>query len=335
MVVADHGQDDGARWEAIRVFRAYRLDAGLPGLRFIHPRWTGMWSALERAGADLYYTSCAGMHVGLLALFSRRFRKRFVFRVASDSDCDGSRLLVPFARDRWLYAYGLRRADAILVQSVAQTQALRRNYGLASRVAGMLVEKPLATPSRDIDVLWVSNIRREKRPDRILELTANLPGVKVHMVGGPLRDEEALFHEIEGAARARPNVTFHGRLPYRDANALYGRSRLLVNTSDVEGFPNSYLQAWIRGVPVVTLIDPDRVIEREGLGVATSSPAGIARAVRALLDDPAAWKAASDRCLAYMIREYGEDRILSTYLETFERVARGDASGDKMIASHV
>jgi glycosyltransferase involved in cell wall biosynthesis len=335
MVVADHGQDDGARWEAIRVFRAYRLDAGLPGLRFIHPRWTGMWSALERAGADLYYTSCAGMQVGLLALFCRRFRKRFVFRIASDSDCDGSRLLVPFARDRWLYAYGLRRADAILVQSIAQAEALRRNYGLASRVAGMLVEKPLPAPRRDIDVLWVSNIRREKRPDRILELTATLPGVKVHMVGGPLRDEEALFREIEAAARARPNVTFHGRLPYWDANALYGRSRLLVNTSDVEGFPNSYLQAWIRGVPVVTLIDPDRVIEREGLGVPASSPSGIARAVRAVLDEPAAWQAASDRCLAYMAREYGDDRILSTYLETFDRVAPRDAAGDKMIASHV
>ena len=335
MVVADHGQDDGAQWEAIRVFRAYRLDAGLPVLRFIHPRWTGMWSALERAGADLYYTSCAGMHVGLLALFCRRFRKRFVFRIASDSDCDGSRLLVPFARDRWLYAYGLRRADAILAQSVAQAHTLRCNYGLASRVAGMLVEKPLPTHGREIDVLWVSNIRREKRPDRILELTAILPGVKVHMVGGSLRDEEALFREIEGAARARPNVTFHGRLPYWDANALYGRSRLLVNTSDVEGFPNSYLQAWIRGVPVVTLIDPDGVIEREGLGVAAGSPAGIASAVRALLDDPGAWKAASDRCLAYMAREYGDDKILSTYLETFERVARRDDAGDKMIASHV
>ena len=51
-------------------------------------------------------------------------------------------------------------------------------------------------------------------------------------------------------------------------DALYDRAKVLVNTSDVEGFPNSYLQAWIRGVPVVTLIDPDGVIEREGLGVA-------------------------------------------------------------------
>ena len=186
MVVGDYGQTDGARWQAIRVFKAYRRDAGLPVLRFIHPRWTGLWSALKRADADLYYTSCAGMEVGLLALFCRRYRRRFVFRTASDTDCDRSRLLVQHARDRWLYEQGLRRAGAILVQSVSQAKTLAQSYGLPSRVAGMLVEHPLSTATRDIDVLWVSNIRRLKRPDRLLEFAERLPHVKIHMVGGSL-----------------------------------------------------------------------------------------------------------------------------------------------------
>jgi len=136
MVVADYGQRDATLWERIRTFKAYRPDAGIPVLRFIHPRWTGMWSALARADADVYYTSCAGMQVGLIALFCRRHRRRLVFRAASDTDCDRSRLLVRFARDRWLYAYGLRRAHAILVQSAWQQETLARSYGLSSRVGG-------------------------------------------------------------------------------------------------------------------------------------------------------------------------------------------------------
>jgi glycosyltransferase involved in cell wall biosynthesis len=333
MVVADYGQRDGAEWEAIRVFKAFRLEAGLPAVRFVHPRWTGMWSALARADADLYYTSCAGMQVGLVALFCRSFRRRFVFRTASDTDCDGSRLLVSFARDRWLYAYGLRRANAILVQSASQAETLARNYGLAGRVAGMLVETPLPVAVRDIDVLWVSNIRREKRPDRVLELAGRLPEVKVHMVGGSLPGEEALYLDIRLTATATANVSFHGRLSYWDANELYGRAKLLVNTSDVEGFPNSYLQAWIRGVPVVTLIDPDGVIEREGLGVAAGSAAQIPSAIGHLLSNPAAWKAASDRCRAFMAREYGEDRVLAPYLDTFENVMRMGTAKAEMIVS--
>jgi len=333
MVVADYGQRDGAEWEAIRVFKAFRLEAGLPAVRFVHPRWTGMWSALARADADLYYTSCAGMQVGLVALFCRSFRRRFVFRTASDTDCDRSGLLVRFARDRWLYAYGLRRANAILVQSASQAETLARNYGLAGRVAGMLVETPLPVAVRDIDVLWVSNIRREKRPDRVLELAGRLPEVKVHMVGGSLPGEEALYLDIRLTATATANVSFHGRLSYWDANELYGRAKLLVNTSDVEGFPNSYLQAWIRGVPVVTLIDPDGVIEREGLGVAAGSAAQIPSAIGHLLSNPAAWKAASDRCRAFMAREYGEDRVLAPYLDTFENVMRMGTAKAEMIVS--
>ena len=333
MVVADYGQKDAAQWEAIRIYKAYRLDAGIPVLRFVHPRWTGMWSALKRADADLYYTSCAGMQVGLVALFCRRFGKRFVFRAASDTDCDGSRLLVRFARDRWLYEYGLRRADAILVQSASQAQALARHYGLAGRVAGMLVEKPPPDTARDVDVLWIGNIRQVKRPDRILELADRLPEVKIHVAGGSLRDEEALFRNVKRAASAKSNVSFHGRLSYWDANELYGRARVLVNTSDVEGFPNSYLQAWVRGVPVVTLIDPDGVIEREGLGVAASSVEEIPAAIRHLLSNASAWRAAGDRCRAFMAREHGEDRVLSVYLDTFEKAMRSNTPGASLLAA--
>jgi glycosyltransferase involved in cell wall biosynthesis len=332
MVVFDYGQPDGAAWDGIRTYKAFSLDAGVPVLRFVHPRWTSLWSALARADADVYYTSCAGMQVGQIALFCRRHGKRLVFRAASDSDCDPSRLLVSHARDKWLYAYGLRRADAILVQSDWQARAMAQNYGLASRQASMLVEQSPPASVRDIDVLWVGNIRRVKRPDRALELAAALRTDVMHMAGGPLHGEETLYREIRDAAATAANIRFHGRLSYWEANQLYGRASVLVNTSDVEGFPNSYLQAWVRGVPVITFIDPDGVIRREGLGVAVSTPDRLAEAVRGLLHNRAAWQAASDRCLAYMAREYGEDKVLPAYLAAFE--GAGVGAGPSMMVAN-
>lgn len=318
-VVADWGQEDGRQWQGIRVFKAYRRQAGIPMLRFFHPRWTRLWSALARADADVYYTSCAGMHVGLIAMFCRRRGRRFVFRAASDPDCDRSRLplLVRYARDRWLYAYGLRRADAILVQSAGQAEALGRSYGLRAGIAEMLVDTPVAAPMRDIDVLWVGNLKRVKRPDRVLQLARALPGAHIHVVGGETPGEEALFQEFVQGATATEHLTYHGRVPYRAACALYGRARVLLNTSDVEGFPNAYLQAWQNGVPVVTLIDPDGVIEREGLGIVCSSAEELSGAVQRLLGDQTAWAHASTRCSAFMVRHYNEERILADYLAAF------------------
>lgn len=328
MVVSDRGQPDGAQWDGIRVFRSFRPGAGIPVLRFFHPRWTGLWSALTRADADIYYTSCAGMHVGLVALFCRRFRRRFVFRAASDPDCDSARLplLVRYARDRWLYTYGLRRADARLVQSDVQARALASSYRLPSRIAGMLVDAPACVAARDIDVLWIGNIKPVKRPDRILEIGARLPRTTIHVAGGETPGEEACYRHFTAGARDADNIVYHGRLPYREATALYGRARVLLNTSDVEGFPNAYLQAWISGVPVVTRIDPDAIIAREGLGYTADSSEGLADAVDRLLNDEPHWQSTSDRCRNYMARAYDEDRILREYLDTFRSVMRGSAA---------
>ena len=333
MVTADYGQADAGVWEGIRVYKAYRPKAGLPVVRFLHPRWSGLWSALGRADAQLYYTSCAGMQVALLALFCARHGRRFVFRCASDSDCDPAQLLIRHARDRWLYAYGLRRADAILVQSSAQAASLAGHFGLTGRLAGLLVEPAQPEGERDIDVLWVGNIRRVKRPDRVLALAARLPEVGIHIVGGPLPDEETLYQQIRRERLRSPNLTFHGRMAYREVSAMYARARLLVNTSEVEGFPNAYLQAWIHGVPVVSYLDPDGVIGRHGLGAVVASPLQMRAEVMRLLGEPEALAAASARCRAFMAREFAEDRILAPYLTAFEELIRDRADSPAMLAT--
>ena len=140
MVVGDYGQPDGARWDGVTVFKAYKPDAGIPVVRFVHPRWTRTWQALRRADADVYYTSCAGMMVGLMAMFCRMYGRGLVFRLASDADADPQRLLIRYRRDKVLYAFGLRRAHAVLSQHGAQQAALLGSYGVPSAVADMLVE---------------------------------------------------------------------------------------------------------------------------------------------------------------------------------------------------
>lgn len=333
MVTADHGQEDGALCGRIRVYKAYRPQAGVPLLRFVHPRATGLWSALGRADAQIYYTSCAGMHLGLMALYCARHHRRLVFRCASDADCDPARLLIRYARDRWLYGYGLRRADAILVQSAAQAASLHRHFGLAGRLAGMLVEPAPEAAARGIDVLWVGNIRRVKRPERLLALAEQLPEATIHMVGGPVADEAALYERIRREAASHANLTFHGHCSYFDANSLYGRARLLVNTSDLEGFPNAFLQSWIRGVPVVSFTDPDGLIRRHGLGAAVASPAEMRAAIRRLLGDPGALAEAGARCRAYVAREYAEERILAPYLAAFEELTRHSPGTTRLSAA--
>lgn len=318
MVVGDFGQPDGEVFGGVRTFKAFKPTAGLPGLRFIHPRWTGLWGAVSRAGADVYYYSCAGMMLGLLAMYCSLHRRRLVFRAASDSDCSRQTLLAKYQRDRWLYEFGLRRTDAVLVQSATQQAAMLANYGASSTIVRGLIERPLeasSTVRKDIDVLWVANMRQLKRPDRFIEVAKALPQYRFHMAGGSLPGEEGLFQLVQAQARDVGNLTIHGRVPYLEIGRLFDRARLVANTSEVEGFPNTFLQAWVRGIPVATLFDPDRIVARESLGTSHDSVSDMVCGLTAMLGSAELYAKLSHNTTAFMEKNFGSEKVLGPYLD--------------------
>jgi len=324
MIVADHGQPDGAAWEGVRTYKAYRPEEGVPVIRFLYPRWTKLRSAMQRAQADIYYTSCAGAQLAQLALFARPRGRKLVFRVASDSDCDPRTLLVSYWRDRKLYGWGLKRADLVLAQTPAQQSALERNFGVASDVIGPLFEPGGSRPpfaARDIAALWVGNLRPLKRPGLLLEAAARLPQLAFHMIGGPMPGEEAFFEQLRRQAATLPNVTFHGFIPRQRIGEYFERARVLVGTSETEGFPNTYLQAWSRGTPVVAFIDPQRLIATQGLGRVVKSPEELQAAIAKLGGEPHAWQAASARSRCY-IDQRTQEHAIGAYAQALAGVMR-------------
>jgi glycosyltransferase involved in cell wall biosynthesis len=87
---------------------------------------------------------------------------------------------------------------------------------------------------------------------------------------------------------AMPAVEYVGQKTLAEVNELLARAHVLVNTSEHEGFPNTFIQAWMREVPVVSLrIDPDGVLGREGIGVLAQTEEQLVEAVRILVTDPA------------------------------------------------
>ncbi|MCG8015851.1 MAG: glycosyltransferase family 4 protein [Candidatus Thiodiazotropha sp. 'RUGA'] len=323
MVVGDYGQEDGAVWQGIETYKTYKVNEGIPLFRFVYPRWTSTWAALSRANADVYVTSCAGMQVGLLALFCKKNNKNFIYRMASDTDADPNEVIIKHWRDKKLYEYGIRKAAHIVCQNQKQCELLKLNYKLSATLIKSLVEKPLKDYSqykRDIEILWVANIRKIKRPNLAIELAQRLPHRHFNMVGGPLTGHQELYLDIEKEAGLAENINFFGRIPYHDVGDLYDRARVFVNTSDKEGFPNTFLQSWRRGVPVVTFFDPDGLITREGLGYAVNSMDEMEQVVEKLINDDDEWLLFSNRCRAYVELHHGDDVVIKPFLNVLQQV---------------
>ena len=88
MIVHDEGQGQLRVHDGITAIAAQSRHGGIKGLRFFHPRATRLLSALIAADADTYYQSPAGAYTGITGWFCRATGRRFIFRIASDSDCE-------------------------------------------------------------------------------------------------------------------------------------------------------------------------------------------------------------------------------------------------------
>jgi glycosyltransferase involved in cell wall biosynthesis len=143
----------------------------------------------------------------------------------------------------------------------------------------------------------------------VLDLAACMPEVSFHMIGGEDARTGSLYHEIKERSATVPNVLFEGPKSYEEVEQRMAHTQLLINTSESEGFPNTYMQAWVRGTPVVAMFDPDGLIEREGLGAAVSTLEQMSTAIRGLLRDQENWGRVSTRCRQYVSARHGEKAV--------------------------
>jgi len=322
MIAFDDGQGARRVVDGITVIAAHSRHGGLPGIKFFHPRASKLFSALAAADADVYYQSPAGAFTGITAWFCRMTGRKFIFRVASDSDCEKEHSRINLWRDRKLYEYGLRHADLVAVQTEFQGNMLRQNHGLESSVVNMLVEPPRrSTPPvrKDIDVLWLGNLRSLKRPEMVLELARQLPHVHFTLAGGPCPYPwgYTYFDDVKAAVARLSNVSMPGGVRYTESGEWFDRARIFLNTSSIEGFPNTFLQAWIRGVPVVSFFDPDGLIRRLQLGQVATTIDDMREFIRGLLDVDVYRENIGRRARDFVSREF-TSAAAARYLELLE-----------------
>lgn len=329
MVSADFGQPARTTVDGVQVERAYPPFGGLPGLRFFHPRLSGLWAALSRVDADVVYQRTAGALTGLCALWARRHGRRFVFACAHDYDVLARSPVLTNPRDAWLYRHGLHAADAVLAQSEEQVAALARNHGLRAGLVRNVIElPPVARPEAPADaVVWVGTVKPEKRPTWILDAARALPHVRFVVAGGPPPppSSDAAYRAFRQAAATRPNVEVLGFVAPDDVRRLLSRARIFAHTSPAEGFPNTLLEAWAEGVPSVSVVDPGDAVSAAGAGLLCDDVTSFTAAIASLWSDDRARHAAGVRAREHVARWHAPDVVAGAFEEAVGLVTRAPA----------
>lgn len=114
-------------------------------------------------------------------------------------------------------------------------------------------------------------LKGKKRPRLFLELAKRFPNEKFVMVGGKFEKCKEDYESVEVMAKQIPNLEFKGFLQFKETEEEFSKAKLFVNTSEYEGFPNTFLQAWSRGIPIISFIDLDGMIQDFSLGIVVNN----------------------------------------------------------------
>ena len=140
------------------------------------------------------------------------------------------------------------------------------------------------------------------------------------MIGGPSAGEAGLFKAVQSQARSLKNVEFLGFVPYAQVETEFDRALLVVNTSDSEGFPNTFLQAWARGVPTVSFIDAGARLNGENVGLRARSLGEMVKVIGELVSSESRRQFEGKRCLSYFEKCHSSKHILDLYEQAFREL---------------
>lgn len=289
-----------------------------------------VWADVD---ADVYVAFGANEATAELARFCLARGRALIVSLASDISFDAfvyenSVEPDPYGMAGHYIWYGMRHATEVVVQTERQQQLLAARVGRTST----LIRNPAPSHTRTVArsapryggrLLWIGRDDPNKRYDEALMLAAALPHRPLIMVCNGIQAVGAAL--IADLQQRLPNLALADHVALADVDALFRSSDLLINTSVVEGFPNTFLQAGMHGIPIVSMaVDPDGVLGTHGCGkVANGTREDFAHCVEALLTDTTAYAAAAEANVRWVREHHDADTCTAQLQSVVRRVLAG------------
>ena len=339
-ITFDEGQDAFVDCDGVHVYRAYASGEGLRGIRLVHPKMTRVWQLMSRINARVYLCMGAGIEAWIIALACKYFLpgSRSIFCVASDDNTIQRPAALKSRLERLAYVHSLPWFDVVISQTEQQRQGLKEHHNIESSVIPM-PRAPLAERSFDeirsghaadrstsaarFSVLWIGRWVAVKRLEWLLDLASQLPEIDFQVVGKANQGFSEYTDGLNERAAQLPNVRVHGKVTESELIDIYQGCQCLINTSIMEGFPTTFLEAWSIGMPCITTFDPDGIVASKEVGwVAADLQALKSHLVR--ISNPLnaqVLQAASERSKRLFDERFSMSAILPSYKTLIQNLA--------------
>jgi glycosyltransferase involved in cell wall biosynthesis len=260
----------------------------------------------------------------------RRLSIKTVMCLASDSDLDsdylpGDHSLNDYSTPKWMAHYSLEMADHIFVQTESQLRALASRFGRRGEIirnpVQITADDPAGWPTRSgrNAILWIGRSDTfHKQPLVFLQLAKRCPDLSFLMIVN--KTHAHVFDALQ--AGCPPNLIIIERVPHPEIWNYYRRARVFVSTSAYEGFPNTFLQCAVAGVPVTSLtVDPEGMLSQHHCGLLAGGDLDkLERDVRSLWADDDLAESYALNFHRYALAHHGLDNQIQRVEALLQRV---------------
>lgn len=263
-----------------------------------------LWKKLKAICPDVIYQRMGTSHAGVGAYYARKYGCKMVLHIASDSD------IVPFNMkkqinfvihnfERKLFDYAIRNAHQLIAQTYEQKKLIKDHF---NRDTDAVIANFQPHPKEKIDkklpvkIVWVANFKVIKQPEIFIRVAEALheQGVEAQsiMIGSPATLDDKCWEDWQKSLEHRidkiPALTYLGGKTTDEVEQVLAESQILVNTSQFEGFSNTFIQAWMRRVPVVSLnSNPNGLLSDGRMGFISGNFEQLCKDVTRLVHDHA------------------------------------------------
>ncbi len=279
-----------------------------------------LYSTLKKISPDVIYQRMGCAYTGIAALYAKRSGCRMLWHIASDQDVTPLQIKLskdaPFRyTERKALEYGIKNTGSIIAQTRQQEQFLKQHYQreVTRIVANFHPVPPQPQKNSQISIVWIANLKPLKQPGLFMKLARKLkelPKVRFIMIGrnSNWRWGNRLQQEISEEISQTGNFEYLGEQPIDKVNEILAQADILVNTSQYEGFPNTFIQAWMREVPVVSLnVNPDNILNEYGIGLSCSgSFEKFVQSIRLLVENSSLRKSMGEKARNYALEHHSE-----------------------------
>jgi len=315
-IVADYGQKKIEEIRNVTVIKSltFRENPLIAARR--------IWRAMKNADSDIYMIKTISIGMFLVAFYCHIKKNNFIYRTAHSNDCDGTYISKHLVMGR-IYKRTLKKAKIVFAQNNSDRENLKRTTGVdAVTIPNGHRLNDLRKQKRDY-ILWVGRSAGFKRPKLFMELAKDFPDEKFVMICQRATGDEN-YEQLVSKAKQTENLHFIRRVPFADIDDYFQSAKVFINTSEAEGFPNTFIQSCKAGTPILSLnVNPDDFLDEYNCGICTNDNwQEFVKHLKTLLSEPGGLRNLAQNARKYVEEHHNVKKNAEEYKKFFRNLAK-------------